>query len=302
MAIASSAVSTGAGTASSSGSIGAAIASTAGSTAAATGSTSASTGARTTPPRPATSGGRSGSIAAATASTSASTGAAIGSIIGSIAGATGSTGAGTVAARASSVAGIGAAEADPKAHARPGEGPLQANHALDRFLAGVEARAFRIARIATGSREEALDVVQDAMWKLASRYGDHDPAEWPPLFHTILQRRIRDSLRRSRVRNRFRAWLGGDHRDHEGDPIEELPDRRGADPAERVAQGRATEVLEAALRALPPRQQQAFLLRAWEGLDVRETARAMGCSQGSVKTHYARALGALRARLEGHWP
>jgi RNA polymerase sigma-70 factor (ECF subfamily) len=149
-------------------------------------------------------------------------------------------------------------------------------------------------------------VVQDAMWRLARRYGDRDPAEWAPLFHTILQRRIRDSLRRSRVRSRFRAWLGGGGGDGDGDggvdPIASLPDRRGPDPAEQVAQGRATEVLEAALRALPPRQQQAFLLRAWEGLDVRETARAMGCSQGSVKTHYARALGALRAKLEGHWP
>jgi RNA polymerase sigma-70 factor (ECF subfamily) len=143
-------------------------------------------------------------------------------------------------------------------------------------------------------------VVQDAMWKLAHHYGDRDAAEWAPLFHAILQRRIRDALRRGRVRRRFRAWWGGG--DEDGDPIASIPDPCAANPAEQVAQTRASEKLEAALRELPPRQQQAFLLRAWEGLDVRETAHAMGCSPGSVKTHYARALAALRAKLEGHWP
>ncbi|HEX9627545.1 MAG TPA: RNA polymerase sigma factor [Acidiferrobacterales bacterium] len=171
---------------------------------------------------------------------------------------------------------------------------------MDRFLASIEARAFRIAHIATGNREDALDLVQDAMMKLASRYAGHDEAEWAPLFHTILQSRIRDWYRRSRVRNRLRAWLGGE--DDEADPIAELPDGHNPGPAARLATGRATELLEAALGRLPLRQQQAFLLRVWEGLDVAGTARAMGCSQGSVKTHYSRAVHTLRAQLEDHWP
>lgn len=181
------------------------------------------------------------------------------------------------------------------------EATLDHEPALDRFLAGVEARAFRIAEIATGSRDEALDLVQDAMLRLATRYADRGEAEWAPLFHTILQSRIRDWYRRTRVRSRLRAWFRRDAAGEEIDPIEAVPDP-AAGPAERVALGRAGERLDAALRALPLRQQQAFLLRAWEGLDVAETARAMGCSEGSVKTHYSRAVHRLRAQLEDTWP
>lgn len=176
----------------------------------------------------------------------------------------------------------------------------QSRQALDRFLAGVERRAYRMAEIATGNREDALDIVQDAMLKLAQSYGRRSEAEWGPLFHRILQSRIRDWYRRSRVRNRWRVWLGSSD-ERGGDPIQELADPAGVDPAHRVAMQDATGALEAALRALPLRQQQAFLLRVWEGLDVAETARVMGCSSGSVKSHFSRAVHALRARLGEHW-
>jgi RNA polymerase sigma-70 factor (ECF subfamily) len=178
---------------------------------------------------------------------------------------------------------------------------LEPNPALDRFLAGIEARAFRIAEIATGSRDEGLDLVQDAMLKLATRYADRAEAEWAPLFHAILQSRIRDWYRRTRVRNRVRAWFRRDSDGEEVDPIDTVPDP-AAGPAERLARGRAAERLDTALRALPLRQQQAFLLRAWEGLDVAATAAAMGCSAGSVKTHYSRAVHRLRDQLEDNWP
>lgn len=174
--------------------------------------------------------------------------------------------------------------------------------ALDRFLAGIEARAFRIAQIATGNREEALDLVQDAMLGLVSRYADRDETEWGPLFHTILQSRIRDWFRRSRFRNRIRVWLGGSDDAEDGDPIAAFADEDTPGPAEQFVTHRAIERVDAALRRLPLRQQQAFLLRAWEGLDVAATARAMRCSPGSVKTHYSRAVHALRVELEGDWP
>ncbi|MDX1605024.1 MAG: RNA polymerase sigma factor [Candidatus Competibacterales bacterium] len=165
--------------------------------------------------------------------------------------------------------------------------------ALDRFLAGVERRALRLAEIAVGDREEALDIVQDAMCRLSRRYGDRDPQEWGALFQRILQNRIRDAYRRRAVRNRLRIWLG-----EEAPDPGELPDRHGRTPEQQLQGEQALARLEQALRRLPLRQQQAFLLRAWEGLDVAQTARALGCSAGSVKTHYFRAVQRLRGLLE----
>lgn len=159
-----------------------------------------------------------------------------------------------------------------------------------------------MAEIATGSREDALDLVQDAMLALVRKYADRAPEEWPPLFHRILQSRIRDWYRRSRVRNRFRVWFGRAHEDSgQADVVQSWPD--DAPGVERqVEDEQAMQRLSRALHRLPLRQQQAFLLRAWEGLDTAATARAMACSEGSVKTHYSRALAHLREQLGDHWP
>jgi len=172
--------------------------------------------------------------------------------------------------------------------------------ALDHFLAGVERRALRMAEIATGNRDEALDIVQDAMLGLSQKYGSRPEAEWGPLFHRILQSRIHDWYRRGKVRNRLFAWLGRDD-DLDEDPLDRLPDPHGVQPDDRLGLDRAEAALQAALQLLPLRQQQVFLLRAWAGLDVADTAVAMGCSQGSVKTHYSRAVHRLREVLGDHW-
>jgi len=165
----------------------------------------------------------------------------------------------------------------------------------------VERRAFVTARIATRNPEDALDIVQDAMLGLAKGYADRPAQEWGALFQTILQSRIRDWYRRSRVRNRFRVWFGGED-DDSVDPVGELPDSAEPGPEKRLGGARAMSLLEQALTRLPLRQQQAFMLRAWEGFDTRETARAMGCSEGSVKTHYSRACEALRKVLKDFEP
>lgn len=184
----------------------------------------------------------------------------------------------------------------------PKEAVLDQSRELERFLASVERRAFKIAEIAVRNVDDALDIVQDAMLQLARRYAMRPSVEWTPLFYRILNNRIRDCQRRRAVRSRVLAWLPVRlHEDEElPDPVETAASA-GPGPAERVQADEALFALERAIGTLPQRQQQAFLLRNFEGLDVAATASAMGCSQGSVKTHYFRALQALRARLGDFW-
>jgi len=181
-----------------------------------------------------------------------------------------------------------------------GRTALEQDRALDRFLASVEKRAFRIAQIATSNSDEAFDIVQDAMFKLVEKYAGKPETDWPALFHRILQSRIRDWYRRNSVRNRFRSWLSSSLDDDE-DPMQTVADEAGKSPEEKLQLGQGMEALEKALHNLPLRQQQAFILRVWEGLDVRDTAKAMSCAEGSVKTHYSRAIHSLRETLGEYW-
>lgn len=139
------------------------------------------------------------------------------------------------------------------------------------------------------------------MLQLVRRYADRDEHEWGGLFHRILQRRIYDWYRRTRVRNRWRVWFTQDE-EGAGDPLENFADPQARDPVDRLGTTRTLVTLEAALGRLPLRQQQALVLRVWEGLDVQQTADAMGCSIGSVKTHYSRAVHRLREFLEDDEP
>ena len=169
---------------------------------------------------------------------------------------------------------------------------------IEAFLASVERRAWRVAEIALRDPDEALDAVQDAMIRLVRHYSAKPAEEWPPLFWGILRRRITDLQRRRTVRNRIMVWTGRTVTDEDEElPAWEAPDL-GPDPARALASRQAFAAMSAAIRALPRRQQQAFLLRVLEGLDVADTAKAMGCSEGSVKTHLSRAMDALRTRLE----
>lgn len=172
---------------------------------------------------------------------------------------------------------------------------------MDKFLRAVQSRAFRIAQIAMGNTADALDLVQDAMFKLVEKYADRPENEWAPLFYRILNSRINDLHRRNKVRNRYRSWLSPRDDEFE-DRIQTAPDPRNQTPESETEIGESMDKLQEALNILPPRQQQAFLLRAWEGLDVRQTAAAMECAEGSVKTHYSRAIHSLREQLGEHWP
>ncbi len=177
---------------------------------------------------------------------------------------------------------------------------LQQEQQLNRFLAEVERRALRIAQIAVRDRDEALDLVQDAMIKLARKYADRSSDEWAPLFYRILQNGVRDWHRRQAVRNRVMVWFGRGTPDDEYDVVAAAPDPAGRTPDEELANREAMASLETAVHGLPPRQREAFMLRTFEGLDVAGTAVAMGCSEGSVKTHYSRAIHSLRDALGEH--
>jgi RNA polymerase sigma-70 factor (ECF subfamily) len=176
---------------------------------------------------------------------------------------------------------------------------LEQTRELDRFLSSVEKRAFRIARIVVRNDDDALDIVQDAMLQLARSYSERPADEWRPLFYRILQNRIRDFQRRGKVRAKILSWLPGRGGESEaaGDPLESVPDT-GPLPLDQLSNEHAMRVIERAIAELPQRQQEAFLLRNFEGLNVAETASAMGCTEGSVKTHYSRAVHGLRAQLE----
>lgn len=172
---------------------------------------------------------------------------------------------------------------------------------MELFLAEIQGRAFRMAHLATGNRDEALDIVQDAMMKLVQKYSSHDKATWKPLFYSILETRILDWHRRQQVRNRFRTWLHWDADDDDTeDALEQQAAEVGSIPDFQLQDAQFMQSLEVALQALPLRQQQVFLLRLWEGLDITQTALAMQCSESSVKTHYARALEKLREALKDH--
>jgi RNA polymerase sigma-70 factor, ECF subfamily len=181
---------------------------------------------------------------------------------------------------------------------------LDSQARLNTFLAGLERRAYRMVALAVGNGDDALDIVQDAMVAFVNKYASRPELEWTPLFYRILQNRITDWRRRTAIRSRLRIWFGWNKGSEEyvEDPIENMADTQG-DPTDRKVLGdEIAAAVERAIAVLPLRQQQAFLLRAWEGLDTQQTALSMGCSQGSVKTHYSRAVHALRDLLEDFKP
>ncbi|HEX6414912.1 MAG TPA: RNA polymerase sigma factor [Burkholderiales bacterium] len=183
---------------------------------------------------------------------------------------------------------------------------LASRSELSQFLEGIEKRAFKQAVFAVRDDEAALDIVQDAMLRLAEKYGARPAGELPMLFHRIMQNAIRDWYRRQKVRSLWTTLLsslslGRGDDDDEQDPLETMLPEGGSNsqeaPAERFEQAQVLEIIEQEISRLPARQREAFILRYWEELDVAETARAMNCSEGSVKTHCSRAAHALQAAL-----
>lgn len=175
---------------------------------------------------------------------------------------------------------------------------------LSEFLASVERRAYKQALFAVRDEHGALDIVQDAMLKLAEKYGDKPPSELPMLFQRILQNTIRDFYRRQKVRSMWTTLMSSlapQHAEGDHDPLDSLQDDdnecQPPRPDAALEQSQLLTIIENELIRLPARQREAFLLRYWEDLDTAETAAAMGCSEGSVKTHCSRATHTLAAAL-----
>jgi len=153
--------------------------------------------------------------------------------------------------------------------------------------------------------QAALDVVQDAMLRLVEAYGSRPAVELPMLFQRILQNAIRDWFRRQKVRSTwvtlFSSLLEARGFDQDSDLLETLPAAREPNeeeqPGQALERAQVIEIIEQEIAQLPARQREAFLMRYWEELDVADTARAMGCSEGSVKTHCSRAVHALAVAL-----
>jgi len=167
---------------------------------------------------------------------------------------------------------------------------------IEQFLKEVQNKAFRMAEIATKNQADALDIVQDTMIKLVEKYSDKPSNEWKPLFYRILHSKTMDYFRKKALQNKIFFWRNNQpENDNFNDEIDNASDHI---TPERELNGRnSLKVVSSALKNLAPRQQQCFMLRSWEGLSVKETAVAMNCSEGSVKTHYSRAKQALKKAL-----
>jgi RNA polymerase sigma-70 factor (ECF subfamily) len=157
---------------------------------------------------------------------------------------------------------------------------------------------------AVRNEESALDIVQDAMMKLAEKYGDRPAGELPMLFQRIIQNTIRDFYRRSKVRSLWTTLLSAlsPSDDEDYDPLESIAVESSSytpnTPDGQLEQSQILVLIENEIKLLPARQREAFLMRYWEDMDVAETATAMGCSEGSVKTHCSRATHTLAAALK----
>jgi RNA polymerase sigma-70 factor, ECF subfamily len=188
---------------------------------------------------------------------------------------------------------------------RDKENPLATELELSDFLKSIEKRAFKRSVYHVRDEEAALDIVQDSMIKLAEHYSDKPAAELPMLFHRILSNTTLDYFRRRKTRNAIFSNMsdfevaGEDGEFDLLETLEALDHSEGTESAQTSTERTQTlREIDAEVQQLPTRQREAFLMRYWEEMDVAETAAAMGCSEGSVKTHCSRAVQALSKALK----
>lgn len=150
--------------------------------------------------------------------------------------------------------------------------------------------------VATRHHEDALDIVQDSMITLVQKYASRDSYEWTPLFFRILQNTIRDFYRRQKVRSRWRVWFGNEETDV--DLIETAASNESVTPHQQLSNEQMLDNMVQGVHQLPLKQQQVFMLRIIDGMSIKETAKVMKISDGSIKTHLSRALKVLKVNLK----
>ena len=172
---------------------------------------------------------------------------------------------------------------------------------LEEFLKYIERRAFHMARLSTRQIDDAHDIVQEAMYKLIEKYANKQPLDWKPLFFTILNSKITDYYRRNSIKDKI--FFKSKAITTEGDYFSNWESYSAtasvtSEPDSQLLQQRNIHELSRCIEQLSQRQKQAFMMRCWEGYSTQETANLMACSEGSVKTHYSRAISKLKNILE----
>lgn len=175
---------------------------------------------------------------------------------------------------------------------------------MEQFLCYVEQRAFHYIRTSVGNIEDTHDIVQESMYKLVQKYAGKSPAEWKPLLYRIMSSKVTDFHRRRAIREKFIFQTPArvpEEEDYLQSQALDAIARDSEAPLPSLERELRVDKLIQSIRELSLRQQQAFMLRCWEGMSTKDTAIAMGCSEGSVKTHYSRAMIQLREQLEDHY-
>ena len=173
---------------------------------------------------------------------------------------------------------------------------------MEQFLIDIEKKAYRMVEISVRDHGEAMDILQEGMIKLVTNYSDKPSQQWKPLFYRILNNKITDWHRHQKVKNLLFFWKSEKADDNEEalDLIDNIEDKFSGQkaPVEALEKLQQQESVVEVLSGLSVKQQQCFMLRSWEGMSVAETANIMGCSEGSVKTHYSRAVHKIKQMLE----
>jgi len=173
---------------------------------------------------------------------------------------------------------------------------------INQWVKEIGRRALVMTELATNFHHHSQDIVQDSLLSFISHYSDKPSEQWTPLFYGILRNQITDWKRKQARRSKWLTWFSSNQLDDEDElnPFEQIANSYEDNPALLLANANDIKLVQQVLSTLPERQQQAFLLRAWEGLDIQTTAQIMGCGESSVKTHYSRAIAVLRGALNQH--